>query len=307
MTSQLVQHLIRTFEVREQDEDRVVGFLAECGTTGVEVRAQAASTLHLLAYFDGPPPGHPSLPKEIGGSVDGISWVGEEWIDQRDWLEEFRRQASPIAVGDRFLIDPGELVDPPPAEAGRFLLRLPARTAFGTGSHETTQLALEWLERLPVRDRRFLDVGSGSGILCFAARCLGASLAVGFDFDLPSALMSGQYERLNANASSSGRVALFAGTVGAIRCGGAQGATQRGFDVVLVNVLPHRILPEATGILSALAPGGTLIVSGLLSVEEEEVLARWQALGMEPVSHHTKGEWVAWHLEDCRGSRDIQF
>ena len=288
------QYLTRTYRVSTHDEDRLVGFLADVGTTGIEVRSVSVETLHLIAYFDTVPPGHPQLPESVRQEIGGVYLVAEEWVETRDWLEEFRRQAQPIEIGRRFVIDPGELMEPMGTTEDRFLLRLPARTAFGTGSHETTQLSLEWLEEIPLEGQSLLDVGSGSGILSLAALRLGAATVAGFDLDLPSALMSGQYARINDIPQSEERLLLYAGTSIALS------TADPTFDVIVVNVLPHRVLADLPQIVSQSSPGGELVVSGLLVTEEKETLAHWEALGMQRRERKVKGEWVAWRLTNSR-------
>lgn len=284
------RYFSRTYRTEAAWEDLCTQRLVEVGTRGIEVSVAGSDAVQLLAYFSTPPPPHQGLPERVGEQRGHVELLAEGWLEERDWQEEFRRHAVPIQIGDRFLVDPGELDRPPPVADGRIVLRLPTRTAFGTGSHETTQLTLEWLEQVEVENRTILDVGSGSGVLSLAAQRLGARCVIGFDLDLPSALMSGQYERLNREPSvPRGRIGLYAGTSGAI-CPKAR------FDLLMVNVLPHRIASELGWLAGRVRSGGLALVSGVLDAEENSVLAAWRALGLDPVGRRQRGEWVAWKL-----------
>ncbi|HXT49989.1 MAG TPA: 50S ribosomal protein L11 methyltransferase, partial [Thermoanaerobaculia bacterium] len=168
---------------------------------------------------------------------------------------------------------------------GRMLLRVPARSAFGTGSHASTRLALRLLERLELGGRRMLDVGIGSGVLAMAASKLGAARADGFDVDVAAALLAGQHARLNGlpvRVWAGGSVAL---------------AARARWDVVVVNALPHEVLPEAERIAAAVAERGALVISGVLASEGEATLRAWAAHGLAPVDTLAEEEWAAWTLK----------
>jgi ribosomal protein L11 methyltransferase len=255
---------------------------------------ERAGRLRLEAYFPDP------LPEAAVFDVErwwerGVEWVADEPFTPRDYLADYRASATPFSLGRRFRVDPGEPPEglthtaPEPDVESRWLLRLPARTAFGTGSHESTRLALRLLENLPLEGRRVLDVGTGSGILAFACRLLGAGLVAGYDIDLETCLIARQNMDLNGLPFP-----LFAGPRGALVAGAP-------FDVLLVNVLPERIAEDLPHLVRHLRPGGSLVSSGNLVTRRNELLARFGELGLALHSELEEGEWVAFHLVSGEG------
>lgn len=224
--------------------------------------------------------------------VPGWTLQATDEVPEQDWLAPWREQARPFAVADSFLVDPREpeaaLAEP--AEPGsRILLRLPARRAFGVGSHETTRLILELLEAHPPRDARVLDVGTGTGVLGFAALALGARDVVAFDVD-PAAVLQAR-----ANARRNGfEPRLFAGPASAL------GAPAR-FDLVLVNVIPDFVRADVPTLAARLAPDGSVLVSGLLTEQCSRVAEDWGAAGWFATHRRRAGEWSALHLERSGG------
>ncbi len=203
-------------------------------------------------------------------------------LPEADWLAEYRRRVTPRAVGRRFWIDPHP-AQPTPAPEGRIHLLIEPRQAFGSGSHESTALALQCLEQMSLAGRSVLDVGTGSSILALAAAALGARPVVGFDIDLEAVFIAGQTVQEQPTRFP---VALFAGTVEAL------GAAAR-FDVMLANLLPaqlHPILPELVG---HLAGGGELVVSGLLASQRAVSEVELARAGLQVTAALSMGEWVA--------------
>lgn len=286
-----------SFVTAADREDDLVALLWEHGTLGVQVLEGEPGSVRLEAYFDD------GGPRELPGA----RFEGAEEVPAVDWLAPYRESAVPFPVGERLLLDPR---DPEgveaPAAAGRLTLRIPARAAFGTGSHESTRLALELLEGLNLRGKRVLDVGTGTGILAFAALSFGARSAVGLDVD-PAAPC---HARANARLNRL-RPLLFAGTLDALAAGPA-GRDDRGgaggrsdaanpvrprFDLALVNVIPEEIAADLPRLAGLLAPGGEAVLSGILAAAGPRVLADLGALGFAPVAERTAGEWLAYRVQ----------
>jgi ribosomal protein L11 methyltransferase len=291
-------HLRRVYRLPAALEDDLVADLWQAGTLGVSTEADASGALVLSAYF-ALPAAPLALPERLAAAVECLA---EEELAEADWMAEYRRRSRPFALGRFLEIDPREPLDPRAADAApaaelpaggavpapRHLLRLPARTAFGVGSHESTALAVELLDSLDLAGRAVLDVGTGTGILAFAALLRGAGRAVAFDADPVAAFQARANSRLNELHPR-----LFAGRPAALSAAPAPAAR---FHVALINVVPEQILPEIAGLLPALTDGAEIILSGLLAEHAPAVVARLGALGFAARDRRQAGDWVALRL-----------
>lgn len=272
-------------------EDELVAVLWSAGALGFESSPRADGWVDLVAWTPDP---LPEALREFDLRARGAVLLSDDGVPDRDWLEEHRRSSRPFDVGRGFRFDPRDPEEGPPegargSESGRHLLRIPARTAFGTGSHETTRLVVEILEDLDLEGRRVLDVGTGSGILAMVALVLGARQAVGFDVDSAALPIARDNARRNRLAPR-----LFAGRIAGI-------AVRAGFDVVVVNALPHEVADELEAIVARTIPGGILVLSGVPSDREEETVRAIGALGCRSRERRHDGEWSGLIFEKAVG------
>lgn len=178
-----------------------------------------------------------------------------EVLAEQNWVQLTQSQFDPIRVSERLWIVPSWHESPDPAAIN---LILDPGMAFGTGSHPTTRLCLEWLERNVSAGDTVLDYGCGSGILAIAAARLGAAHVAGVDID-PQAV-----EAAKANAERNGVTALFADSAAPVA---------GEYDVVVANILSNPLRVLAPAICAHVRAGGRLALSGILREQADEIVA----------------------------------
>lgn len=200
-------------------------------------------------------------------------------LEDRPWQREWLRDFGPMRFGKRLWICPGDsAVEDPDA----VVVRLDPGLAFGTGTHATTALCLEWLDSLALDDKTMLDFGCGSGVLAIAALKLGCAHAVATDIDHQAIVAT----RNNAIANDVGdRLTAHRDA------GDADGR----FDVVVANILAAPLVELAGSIAGRVRTGCSLALSGILSGQVGEVLEAYQPWIEfdEPVEREHGGQtWV---------------
>ena len=176
---------------------------------------------------------------------------------EREWLKDF----APMRFGSRLWICPGD--SDPQDDEDAVIVRLDPGLAFGTGTHATTSLCLEWLDGLELRDTSILDYGCGSGVLAIAALKLGAKSATGCDID-PQAISA-----TLANARRNGVDDRLAASL-------AADLPDRQFDVVVANILAGPLIDLAATIGGYLGSRCLLALSGILGEQVEDVQAAYR-------------------------------
>ena len=220
-----------------------------------------------------------------------------EEIADRAWEREWLKDFKPMRFGRRLWICPHELSVEAP---GATIVRLDPGLAFGTGTHQTTALCLEWLDGAQLAGRTVIDYGCGSGILAIAAVKLGASRAYAIDHD-PQALLATrqnaerngverQIETLAAQATEeSARDGLGCDSASVAHAGALAPA-----DVLIANILALPLIALAPRFQALIAPQGHLVLSGILIEQADEVAAAYAGwLEMEPAVR--RDDWVRLH------------
>ena len=199
-------------------------------------------------------------------------WQSEP-LEEQNWVQLTQSQFDPIRVSGRLWIVPSWHESPDPAAIN---LILDPGMAFGTGSHPTTRLCLEWLEREVTPGVSLLDYGCGSGILAIAGARLGAARVAGVDID-PQAIVAAR-----DNAERNGVDALFADSAEPVA---------GEYDLVVANILSNPLRVLAPAICAHVRPGGRLALSGILREQAEEIIgiyASWLPLTIADV----REDWV---------------
>jgi ribosomal protein L11 methyltransferase len=183
-----------------------------------------------------------------------------EILEERAWEREWLKDFGPMLFGERLWIYPTGYDAP---GGGEVVIHLDPGLAFGTGTHATTALCLEWLDSLSLEGKTALDYGCGSGVLAIAALKLGCSSATGMDID-PQALIA---TRQNASDNKvSENLSVFGA---AIEIAGE-------FDVVVANILAGPLIQFAESITLTLGERGMLALSGVLCEQADDVMAAFE-------------------------------
>jgi ribosomal protein L11 methyltransferase len=201
-------------------------------------------------------------------------------VDDEDWARRSQQNLEPVTVGGLTVFPSREsqTVRSCTSADDRYIVVQPSM-GFGTGHHATTRLCLLALQAEPLAGRSLLDVGTGSGVLAMAAVRLGAASAVGIDNDADA--VASARENLSLNPELTGVRFVVANL---------EDTTSQA-DVVTANLTGALLVREAVRLLGLVAPGGRLIVSGLLASEREEVV---EALASGRIIwESTEAGWVA--------------
>ena len=206
-----------------------------------------------------------------------LQHIKYELLEDKDWQHEWKNYFKPLTFGNKIHICPSWYT---PEKDLACTLMLDPGMAFGTGTHETTQLMLEWLADTALEERCVIDYGCGSGILAMAAAKLDATHVIAIDND-PQAV---------STTADNARQNHIPATILTCYCTGEYPEDLQA-DIILANILANPLKQLAPHLISLLKPGGDLVLSGLLSDQAEELESVYQPQ-IEFISRETKGDWL---------------
>jgi ribosomal protein L11 methyltransferase len=223
-----------------------------------------------------------------------------ERVPAQDWVTLSQAGLEPIRAGRFFVHTPAFGAEQAPEGAIRF--EIDAGRAFGTGHHATTTGCLETLDALRARGRRYraiADVGTGTGLLAFGAMALWPrARAIATDIDPVSIEVTLENAALNRITPGGGR-----GQLVVAEAEGVDHPLYRAFapfDLVIANILAQPLIDLARDIAAITAPGGTVILAGLLSTQADAVIAAYRRQGLRLAGRRTLGDWPTLELRKPR-------
>ena len=272
-------------------EDAVANILIEEGSGGVVLSEQPGKsrpTRAAQAYFPLDDELEPRLLR-VKARIHDLRSFGLDpsparliirQVEERDWAEAWKKFFKPIVIGDIVVRPSWETFEP--VSPGQIILELDPGMAFGTGTHATTQLCLELLQKYVRPGDRVLDIGTGSGILSIAAAMLGASRVVGLDVDQLAVSVARENIRRNGVAD---RVSIYRGD--------SLESLRFRPNVVAANILANTVIAFAPAVAEMLAEGGVYITSGIVNERKAEVAGSLTRAGLNVVETLSQGEWAA--------------
>lgn len=259
--------------------------------TGSEIAEQRPDEWVLEAYV----PEKPS--KEVRATIAALfagppPMLEAEELPEPDWVAETQKLTAPIRAG-RFHVHTPEF----PADREAIDLVIPAAQAFGTGQHATTAGCLAMLDAMKRRGvvvRNFADIGTGTGLLAFAAMALWpGARAIASDIDKVCEPVVAENALLNGIAlgTAPGELAMVVaeGLDDALLAGRAP------YDLLIANILAGPLVALAGDFADAVAPGGSLLLAGLLTTQEPAVRAAYRTAGFRLAARMVNGDWsILW-------------
>ena len=214
--------------------------------------------------------------KEMGIDL-GEAKVEHEKMYEEDWDNTWKQYYKPSKVGEKIVVKP--IWEEYEEKEGELVVNLDPGMAFGTGTHETTRMCIQALEKYVKEESTVFDVGCGSGILAIAAAKLGAKLAVGVDLDpvaVESSIENVGYNNLN-------NIEILHGNLVEVIDGKA--------DIVVANILAEIICILTDDVKRVMKDGGVFITSGIIHDRVDMVCEKLEATGFEVIEKNRDGEW----------------
>lgn len=255
------------------------------------------------------------LPEEMGGmeqlksikagfdqlraenpAVDlGALTLESDTLEEEDWETSWKKYYHPVRVGKRILICPCWEADTVEKRPDDVQVLLDPGMAFGSGTHETTRLCMQFLEQTLTPNDTLLDVGCGSGILAITGMLLGAKDAVGVDIDELAVKIAKENAALNGMEEQISFV-----------CGDLTEKLSGTYDVICANIVADVLVRLAAGIVPFMHQKTRLVVSGIIADRKDEVFAALEAHGLRKIDEAEEKDWISaiWMLKGANDEND---
>jgi len=271
-----------TLNVSRNAEDSASALLFELGSTGIVTLHEDAEFVTLGAYFDQAKNAEAIKQRveaefALTGS-DMLTGVSISAVPDQDWMQKWKEGFEAVEIGSRMVVAPSWKL--PAGADDRVVIQIDPGMAFGTGTHETTRLCLEAIER-HWRGGSLLDVGTGTGILAIAAALLApGSRILAIDVDPLAVEVARENLEINGVASTIELIVAQPGDLGA-----------QEFGVVVANLTAEVIMDLVADLIHCLACEGRLILSGILNEHAPDVERSLSARGLVVTERRVAGEW----------------
>ena len=203
-------------------------------------------------------------------------------VDPDIWWENWKKTYKPIKAG-KVVIVPNWINYE--KQDNEVIIKMDPGMAFGSGQHESTRMCLSFLEELDLKDKKIVDVGTGSGILALAAVALGATNVEAYDIDdvaVDAARNNAKYNNFDKYIKIDNSNLL--------------AKVENKFDIVLANITSEVLKMLAKDLRRYVNQNGIIIISGILTSLEDEVITVFKSLGFKVIERKNLGEWVAFKL-----------
>lgn len=286
----LSAHLSLTFSVSLEYEEILKGyFLINHDVQGFEESSTGLLTVYLLRN-DWEEVNMLALKEFVGTLPEKeIRFLESEEIEEKDWNAAWEAEIEPVKISDELVISPSWKLDDAKKLDAKYLIIIDPKMSFGTGHHETTRLCLKAIEKIDCNKKTVLDIGTGTGALAMYALLRGTGYAVGIDTDEWS--FKNVVENRERNSFSEKQFDVRHGDLTATV------KPDEHFDIILANIHRNILLAITEEIKNHHKINGTLILSGILEYDTEEVLDAYTKAGYKLTKQMRENEWIALHLE----------
>ena len=261
-----------------EQRDIAMGIWYSLGMQGCEEES-AGDKVRIKVYFPDEKTARSAADDFLSRDPDSDPQVYN--VVQQDWNAQWRQTMKPAKIAPGFWVSPDWL--PPPLKTDDHWIKIEPKMAFGTGHHETTRLASRSIIsiRKQIANGRFLDIGTGSGILCFVADICGAKVCTGVEIDPDCRENLAENNKLNSHKAS---ISFLIGTVDSLN------ETAK-YEAVAMNMILTESTPVLKKAVSMLVEGGILIWSGILIEEKDIAIEKAKKAGCDLLREKSEHEW----------------